>query len=74
MSETVSEPRTPLKSILAPVKALFVSDASAGILLIIVAGAAMLAANSAFASEYKQLFYGHLEWTPIKKLDDLHLW
>ena len=34
----------------------------------------MLAANSAFADEYKQLFYGHLPWTPIKKLDDLHLW
>ncbi|MEM6858098.1 MAG: Na+/H+ antiporter NhaA [Pseudomonadota bacterium] len=74
MSETISEPRTPRKSIFAPVKALFVSDASAGVLLIIVAGAAMLAANSAFASEYKALFYGQLPWTPIKKLDDLHLW
>ncbi|WP_390586513.1 Na+/H+ antiporter NhaA [Erythrobacter sp. MTPC3] len=58
----------------APVRALFVSDASAGILLIIVAAAAMLAANSPFAAEYKQLFYGELAWTPIPKLDDLHLW
>ena len=74
MSETHPKPRTPLKSFLAPVKALFVSDASAGVLLIIVAAAAMIAANSAFAAEYKQLFYGHLTWTPIKKLDDLHLW
>ncbi|WP_407925609.1 Na+/H+ antiporter NhaA [Erythrobacter rubeus] len=55
-------------------RALFVSDASAGVLLIIVAAAAMLAANSPFAYEYKQLFYGELAWTPIPKLYDLHLW
>ena len=64
----------PLRSLFAPVRALFVSDASAGILLIIVAAAAMLAANSPLAAEYKELFYGDLTWTPIAKLDDLHLW
>ncbi|MEP5937084.1 MAG: Na+/H+ antiporter NhaA [Erythrobacter sp.] len=62
------------RSVFAPVKALFVSDASAGILLILVAAAAMLAANSSLAGEYKELFYGDLAWTPIAKLDDLHLW
>ena len=34
----------------------------------------MLAANSNFSNEYKELFYGELPWTPIKKLHDLHLW
>lgn len=74
MSDTLAKPRSPLQSFFAPVRALFVSDASAGVLLIIVAAAAMLAANSAYSAEYKELFYGHLPWTPIKKLDDLHLW
>lgn len=64
----------PLRSLFAPVRALFVSDASAGILLIIVAAAALLAANSPLAGDYKELFYGDLIWTPISKLDDLHLW
>ncbi|MFZ9395678.1 MAG: Na+/H+ antiporter NhaA [Erythrobacter sp.] len=63
-----------VRSIFAPVRALFVSDASAGILLIIVAAAAMLAANSPMAAAYRDLFYGELAWTPIPKLDDLHLW
>lgn len=58
----------------APVRALFVGDASAGILLILVAAAAMLAANSGMAGAYKDLFYGELSWTPIAKLKDLHLW
>ncbi|TRD10800.1 Na+/H+ antiporter NhaA [Erythrobacter insulae] len=67
-------PIKPLRKIFAPVRALFVGDASAGILLIIVAAAAMLAANSAYASEYRELFYGELSWTPIAKLKDLHYW
>lgn len=62
------------RSIFAPVRALFVGDASAGILLILVAAAAMLAANSPLSAEYRELFYGDLRWTPIAKLDDLHLW
>ncbi len=65
---------SPIRRVFAPVRALFVGDASAGILLILVAAAAMIAANSAFAAEYKQLFYGELPWTPIAKLKDLHLW
>ena len=63
-----------IRLVFAPVRALFVSDASAGILLILVAIAAMLAANSPLAGEYEQLFYGELPWTPIPKLYDMHLW
>ncbi|MDJ0979961.1 MAG: Na+/H+ antiporter NhaA [Erythrobacter sp.] len=74
MTDTFAKPHSPLRSFFAPVRALFVSDASAGMLLILVAAAAMLAANSPFSAEYKALFYGHLPWTPVKKLDDLHLW
>jgi NhaA family Na+:H+ antiporter len=65
---------TPLRSMFAPVRALFVGDASAGILLMIIAAAAMLAANSSLAPFYNDLFYGDLSWTPIAKLDNLHLW
>ena len=74
MSQPNSNSANPLRRIFAPVQALFVGDASAGILLILVAAAAMLAANSPLAYEYKDLFYGKLAWTPIPKLDDLHLW
>ena len=70
----MNERPSPIRLVFAPVRALFVSDASAGILLILVAAAAMLAANSPLATEYEQLFYGELPWTPIPKLDDLHLW
>ena len=70
----MTERPSAFRLVFAPVRALFVSDASAGILLILVAAAAMLAANSPLAGEYEQLFYGELPWTPIPKLDDLHLW
>ena len=70
----MAENQLPARSIFAPVRALFVGDASAGILLIIVAAAAMLAANSVLASEYYDLFHGTLPFTPIPKLDNLHLW
>jgi len=74
MSENISNTTSPLRRVFAPVRALFVGDASAGILLILVAAAAMLAANSAFSDEYRELFYGKLGWTPIPKLKDLHYW
>ncbi len=74
MSDTQNTPTKPLRRLFAPVRALFVGDATAGILLILVAAAAMLAANSPFAGEYRDLFYGKLAWTPIPKLYDLHLW
>jgi len=69
---TMAENKLPLRSVFAPVRALFVSDASAGILLILVAVAAMLAANSELAGEYQQLFYGKFSWYPHEKLSSLH--
>lgn len=57
-----------------PFKALFDSDAFAGILLIAVAVAAVLAANSPLAHTYHALFHDPLPWTPLAKLDTLHLW
>jgi len=74
MSDSSAPLARPLRRIFAPVRALFVSDASAGVLLILVAAAAMIAANSPFAGEYRDLFYGNLPWTPIEKLKDLHYW
>lgn len=74
MSDSSVPLARPLRRIFAPVRALFVSDASAGVLLILVAAAAMIAANSPFAGEYRELFYGKLPWTPIEKLKDLHYW
>ncbi len=61
-----------LRVAIAPVKALFVGDASAGILLILVAAAAMIAANSPLAYEYHELFHAKFGWD--FKLDTLHLW
>jgi NhaA family Na+:H+ antiporter len=74
MSDSSVPLARPLRRIFAPVRALFVSDASAGVLLILVAAAAMIAANSPFAGEYRDLFYGKLPWTPIEMLKDLHYW
>ncbi|HEY8603967.1 Na+/H+ antiporter NhaA [Tsuneonella suprasediminis] len=65
----------PVKAItVAPVKALFVSDAREGILLILVAIAAMIIANSPLAHAYHALFHATLPFTPVPKLDNLHLW
>ncbi len=64
----------PLRSVFAPVRALFVGDASAGVLLILVAIAAMVVANSPLAYEYHHLFHGTMYWTPVAKLNTAHLW
>jgi NhaA family Na+:H+ antiporter len=58
--------------VFAPVRALFVGDASAGILLILVAAGAMLAANSALAPAYDQLINGKFAWYPHAKLSSVH--
>ncbi len=68
------QPRLSLTTAIRPFKALFVSDAFEGILLIAVAAAAILMANSALAHEYHALFHDTLPWTPIPKLYNLHLW
>ncbi len=65
---------SPIRLVFAPVRALFVSDASAGILLIFVAAAAMLAANSPFHEEYHELFHGAWFSADLFKLNTLHLW
>ena len=57
-----------------PFKALFVSDAFAGVLLIAVALLAMAAANSPLADFYHHVFHGELAWTPIPKLSTPHAW
>ena len=57
-----------------PFKALFVSDAREGILLIFVAALAMVVANSIFAHEYHAILHDY--WFPKEtfKLNTLHLW
>ncbi|MDG6078011.1 Na+/H+ antiporter NhaA [Erythrobacter litoralis] len=70
----MSEKPSTLRLVFAPVRALFVSDASAGILLIFVAIAAMLAANSPFGEDYHHLFHGYLFNANLFKLNTLHLW
>ena len=63
-----------MSNLIAPVRALFVSDAKEGLLLIVVALAAIAAANSALAEPYHALFHKALAWSPIAKLATLHLW
>ncbi|WP_394270681.1 Na+/H+ antiporter NhaA [Qipengyuania sp.] len=63
-----------LRQFFAPVRALFTGDASAGILLILVAIAAMLAANSTLADDYHYLFHGEMFDREAFKLNTLHLW
>lgn len=52
----------------------FGGEAGAGVLLILVAALALVAANSPFAEGWHHLFHGRLGWTPIAKLDSWHLW
>ena len=66
--------KDPLTAVVRPFKALFDSDAFAGILLIVVALLAIAAANSPLAESYHHLFHGEFEWTPVPKLDTLHAW
>ena len=74
MSDRTPTPAKLLSVLTAPVRALFVSEAKQGILLIAVAAAALFAANSAFAPAYQGMFHNTLAWTPIPKLANLHLW
>ncbi|HOB13912.1 MAG TPA: Na+/H+ antiporter NhaA [Novosphingobium sp.] len=53
---------------------LFGGEAGAGILLIGIAIAAIIAANSPAAHDYHALFHDELAWSPIPKLSTLHLW
>jgi Na+:H+ antiporter, NhaA family len=49
-------------------------DATAGVLLIVVAAAAMIAANSPLAHGYHALFHARLPLSPIPYLSTLHAW
>lgn len=53
---------------------LFGGESAAGVLLIIVAVAAIAAANSPWAGLYHDLFHDRLSWSPVARLDSLHLW
>lgn len=66
--------RHPFSPIASLAIRLFGGEAGAGILLILVALAAMVAANSPLAGGYHALFHGDLPWSPIPKLANLHLW
>ena len=52
----------------------FNDEAASGILLIFVAIAAMIVANSPLSHAYHEMFHGTLPWTPIAKLYNAHLW
>ena len=66
--------RTLVAAATRPFRALFQSDAKEGILLIFVAIAAMAVANSALGGAYHTLFDSRLAWSPVPKLDSLHMW
>ncbi|GAA0284532.1 Na+/H+ antiporter NhaA [Alteraurantiacibacter aestuarii] len=63
-----------IRAVVRPFKALFISDAFEGVLLIAVAAAAMFVANSAVADSYHHLFHGELFPSATFKLNTLHLW
>ena len=50
------------------------NEAGPGIVLMIAAAAALIAANSALEPAYHALFHDALRWTPIARLATLHLW
>ncbi|HEX4847997.1 MAG TPA: Na+/H+ antiporter NhaA [Novosphingobium sp.] len=66
--------RHPVSLAASAVIRLFGGEAGAGVLLITVAVLAMVAANSPLAHGYHALFHGPLGWSPIAKLNTLHLW
>jgi NhaA family Na+:H+ antiporter len=66
--------RRPLTAAARPLKALFVGDAFAGVLLIATAVAALIAANSPLAGDYFGVFHAPLAWTPLATMDTLHAW
>ena len=55
-------------------RALLRNEAAPGVLLMLIAAAALIAANSPLEPAYHALFHDPLRWTPIPKLDNLHLW
>ncbi|WP_054531858.1 Na+/H+ antiporter NhaA [Erythrobacter sp. SG61-1L] len=70
----MQQQRSLLRSAVRPLRALFVSDAFEGILLIAIAALAIIAANSPLSHLYHDFFHEPLAWTPIAKLNSVHLW
>jgi NhaA family Na+:H+ antiporter len=73
-AETMPRKRHPFSLIATLAVRVFGGEAGAGLLLIALAGLAMIAANSPMATAYHGLFHGTLPWTPIAKLNTAHLW
>lgn len=71
---TMTERKSHLPNPMKYVARLLGGESGAGILLIVVALAAIAIANSPLAAGYHDLFHGTLAWSPIAKLDRLHLW
>lgn len=70
----MTKPRHPLSRLASALARLLHGEAGAGLLLIAVAAAAMIAANSPLAHGYHALFHGEWAWSPVAKLNTLHLW
>lgn len=70
----MSAHRNPASRIASSLVRLFGGEAGAGLLLIMAAALAMLAANSPASGIYHALLHAPLPWTPIAKLDTAHLW
>ncbi|WP_423142026.1 Na+/H+ antiporter NhaA [Parablastomonas sp. CN1-191] len=66
--------RHPITRIAAAATRLFRGEAGAGLLLIVVAAIAVGLANSPLGEAYHDVFHHPLAWSPIAKLDTLHLW
>ena len=66
--------RHPFEPLATLATRLFGGEAGAGVLLIAVAAAAILLANSPLSGAYHAALHAPLPWTPIAKLDTLHLW
>lgn len=50
------------------------NEAAPGIVLMVCAAIALVLANSSLAEGWHDLFHQPLAWTPIAKLDNLHMW
>lgn len=50
------------------------NEAAPGIVLMVCAAVALVLANSPLAEGWHDLFHQPLAWTPIAKLDNLHMW
>lgn len=61
-------------AVVSAIQDFFTSEAGGGVLLMIAAASAMLIANSIFADQYHDILHHALPWTPIAKLNSVHLW